>query len=463
MNFDAMKPIVLKELHDARRNRWLIGYAILLAVLGVIIASVGSSSAAGLSLQIFGRTTATLINMCLFVAPLVAVTLGAGSIAGERDMGTLEHLLAQPIDRSDLIFGKYIGLWSALVFATLAGFAPAGVLIGSMAGIAYAAHFLLFPMLAVLVISAMLAVGLFISVRSRGRAEAQTTAILLWFAFVIAYDLIFIGSLSIVRLPANILAVLLFLNPIDAGRVIVTLALDPELYVLGPAGAYLSDTLGSITTGCLLTTSLLIWSAMPLYLANKRFTKLEGVTRKTRAILPPVNPNQQSASMTSTRVKTIARALSRQATALLFVVSLGTLSSASLTSCSSEQKLNPDAQGGANTTTTTATPEGKDIDVAMAPENITLGKATYQTTCAPCHGPGGKGDGPAAAALNPKPRDHTNGVYMDKLTNQHLFDVIKKGGAAFGYPTMPAQPQLADDSVKNVIAFVRSLSATYKK
>src|SRR4051812_40243211 len=108
-----MRPIILKELHDARRNRWLIGYAFVLAVLGAIIASVGSSNAAGLSLQIFGRTTATLINLCLFVAPLVAVTLGAGSIAGERDMGTLEHLLSQPIDRADLLFGKYIGLWTA--------------------------------------------------------------------------------------------------------------------------------------------------------------------------------------------------------------------------------------------------------------------------------------------------------------------------------------------------------------
>jgi Cu-processing system permease protein len=458
MSWDALKPIVLKELHDARRNRWLIGYTVLLAVLGVIIASVGSSSTAGLSLQMFGRTTATLINMCLFVAPLVAVTLGAGSIAGERDMGTLEHLLAQPIERSELLIGKYIGLWSALTFATLAGFAPAGVLIGSLAGISNATHFLLFPLLAILVISAMLAVGMFVSVRSRGRAEAQTTAILLWFAFVIAYDLLFIGGLSIVRLPANALAVLLFLNPIDAGRVIVTLALDPELYVLGPAGAYLLDTLGNLGTSALLTASLFIWSGLPLYLANKRFSKLEGLARKT-ANHPPVHLNQNTASMTSTR-----KTLARSAAALFFALGLSALSSASLTSCGGgEQKLNPDAQNGQNTTTTTATTAGPDIEIAMTPANIELGKATYQTTCAPCHGPGGKGDGPAAAALNPKPRDHTNGAYMDKLTNQHLYDVIKKGGAAFGFPTMPAQPQLADDSVKNVIAFVRSLSATYKK
>jgi mono/diheme cytochrome c family protein len=99
----------------------------------------------------------------------------------------------------------------------------------------------------------------------------------------------------------------------------------------------------------------------------------------------------------------------------------------------------------------------------MGPENVAKGKEVYLKTCAPCHGEGGKGDGPAAAALNPKPRDHTNGAYMDTLTNQHLYTVIKQGGASFGFPTMPAQPQLSDDDVKNTIAFVRSLSPTYKK
>jgi mono/diheme cytochrome c family protein len=106
--------------------------------------------------------------------------------------------------------------------------------------------------------------------------------------------------------------------------------------------------------------------------------------------------------------------------------------------------------------------EGKEFAVDMSASNIEKGKTQYQSTCAPCHGRGGKGDGPASAALNPKPRDHTNGAYMDKLTNDHIFKVIKLGGASFGYPTMPAQPALADDQIKTIIAYVRSLSPTYK-
>ena len=145
------------------------------------------------------------------------------------------------------------------------------------------------------------------------------------------------------------------------------------------------------------------------------------------------------------------------------ISSVATLAMAvSLASCGGGgDKLNQDQQGGA-ATTTTAAPAEVNLAIDLSPAHVALGKATYHTTCAPCHGESGKGDGPAAIALNPKPRDHSNGAYMDKLSNDHIFKVITQGGAAFGYPTMPAQPTLKDDTVKNVIAFVRSLSTTYK-
>ena len=140
----------------------------------------------------------------------------------------------------------------------------------------------------------------------------------------------------------------------------------------------------------------------------------------------------------------------------------------SLASCGggSNQKLNEDLPATDSSKASGAAPAAPsvaDFKVDLSADHVASGHGIYHTTCAPCHGEGGKGDGPAAIALNPKPRDHTNGVYMDKLTNAHIFDVITKGGAAFGYPTMPGQPQLADDSVKNVIAYVRSLSKTYKQ
>ena len=140
--------IIRKELRDALHNRWLFGYAILLSVLGFVAALMGVRSAAGLGLQMFGRTTATLTNLCLLLAPLIALSMGSASIAGERDRGTLENLLAQPLERSELLLGKYIGLLSSLCMATLVGFVPAGLMVAISAGGVALAHFLLFPLLA---------------------------------------------------------------------------------------------------------------------------------------------------------------------------------------------------------------------------------------------------------------------------------------------------------------------------
>jgi mono/diheme cytochrome c family protein len=92
--------------------------------------------------------------------------------------------------------------------------------------------------------------------------------------------------------------------------------------------------------------------------------------------------------------------------------------------------------------------------------SVEAGKQLYQQRCAPCHGPDGKANTPTAQALNPKPRDHTDGAYMNQLSNDHLTKVIKQGGVAVGKsPIMPPQADLNDQQVRDTIAFVRSLAS----
>lgn len=85
------------------------------------------------------------------------------------------------------------------------------------------------------------------------------------------------------------------------------------------------------------------------------------------------------------------------------------------------------------------------------------GGESFATICASCHGPAGKGDGVAAAALEPKPRDLSNSEYLSTLTNEYLFKVITEGGAAVGKaPTMPAWGGvLGEDGAWNIVAYIR--------
>src|SRR5574341_1503350 len=70
--------------------------------------------------------------------------------------------------------------------------------------------------------------------------------------------------------------------------------------------------------------------------------------------------------------------------------------------------------------------------LAAAQGNAEKGTAQFVQNCAPCHGQAGKGDGAAAAALNPKPRDLTDRAYMGGLKDEYLIDIVKKGGAGVG-------------------------------
>jgi len=85
------------------------------------------------------------------------------------------------------------------------------------------------------------------------------------------------------------------------------------------------------------------------------------------------------------------------------------------------------------------------------------GKEKFQQICASCHGPEGKGDGPAAAALDPKPRNLSDAAYVSGLTDDHIFKTVKEGGAAVGKSAlMPAWGgTISDEDIWNVIAYIR--------
>jgi len=90
---------------------------------------------------------------------------------------------------------------------------------------------------------------------------------------------------------------------------------------------------------------------------------------------------------------------------------------------------------------------------------IAAGKQIFMQTCTPCHGQEGKGDGPASASLDPKPRNLTDPAIMTSMDERYMFELISRGGIAMGKsPLMPAQPGLAPQDIDHVIAYVKTLS-----
>ena len=84
------------------------------------------------------------------------------------------------------------------------------------------------------------------------------------------------------------------------------------------------------------------------------------------------------------------------------------------------------------------------------------GKVLYKEYCAQCHGLTGKGDGPAAAGLEPKPAIHAN-MPFEKLPMDYLYTVINHGGPAIGKsPNMPYWGlTIGQQGVADVIAYLK--------
>ena len=100
----------------------------------------------------------------------------------------------------------------------------------------------------------------------------------------------------------------------------------------------------------------------------------------------------------------------------------------------------------------------EEIPAAASQEADTI----WQQRCTTCHGAGGKGDGVAGAALNPKPRDFTSTDWQKSVADERVEKVILDGGQSVGLSMLMipnADLAAKPDVVKALRAHVRSLAA----
>ena len=107
-----------------------------------------------------------------------------------------------------------------------------------------------------------------------------------------------------------------------------------------------------------------------------------------------------------------------------------------------------------------AVPSTPSAPSAPAGDDVSRGAAAYASYCASCHGARGDGDGPVAAALDPRPAKHSDGATMNALSDEYLFRVIKEGGPAVGKSQLMGAwgGSLSDAQIRDVVAYIRSLA-----
>ena len=273
LDFKNIFTIAQKELQDARRNRWYLIYVLVFTALSLALAWLGMTGLGDYGLAGFGRTAASIINIVLLIVPLMGLTLGAISLAGERERSTLLYLLAQPVTLLEVLLGKYIGLGIALFSALVFGFGISGVLIAIQGGTAEIKLYSLMVLLAFLLALVSLSLGFLISSTVRKGSTAVSIALFVWLLLLVFGDLGLMGTAMVLKLGVSQLFTLTVLNPMQIFKIAAILNIRGSLEVLGPAGIYALRTYGAQLMPFLVAI-LLAWTLVPLGLAYTAFRKI---------------------------------------------------------------------------------------------------------------------------------------------------------------------------------------------
>lgn len=272
MNFDfkVVSLIAQKEILASLRNKWFLIYSVVFTLLSLGLSFIGLSGLENYGVSGFGRTTASLINMIILFVPLMGLTLGAMSIAYEREKGTLLYMLAQPVSNLEVLIGKYSGLALSILCSLVLGFGLSGVIIAIKGGGADIWSFIIFIPLTFLLALVSLSIGMFISGYFKNYDTALGVSIFIWLFLVIFSDLGIIGTSFLINLDINQVFLLTLFNPIQVFKLSAIFSLRDNLEILGPVGIYAIRNFGGslqfLLIGIMLTMSVIfLWFTQKLF------------------------------------------------------------------------------------------------------------------------------------------------------------------------------------------------------
>ena len=264
--------VARRELREAITSRWFLLYTLSFAGLGLAVSYVSAVGAGGAGLSGFGRTTAGLINLVLLVVPLMALTAGAGSIASDRERGMLAYLLAQPVGRSEVLLGKFLGLAGALLACLCLGLGSCAAILAWKGEATRPSSMIWLAGLSFVLALGMLGLGMLISVLARRVSVAVGTAIFLWLVLVFVTDLGLMAGTMAFKLSIQKLFALSLVNPLQVFKMWSLHAVGASLDVLGPAGLYASEEYGRVLPA-VFGACLAAWVVAPLAVASVAFSR----------------------------------------------------------------------------------------------------------------------------------------------------------------------------------------------
>ncbi len=248
-----MLKILKYSFFDLMRSRWSYVYFAFYLLLGIVLLFLNND---------LSKAVITLMNVIIVLVPLIGTIFGVMYYYNSKEF--TELLLAQPLKRSSIFLGQYLGVAISLSMSLILGL-----------GIPFIAYGL-FKSNAIWDFSLLLITGIFltliftalafnIALSNENKIRGFAYAILLWLFLAIIYDGIFLMSLILFEdYPLDKLSLIgTMLNPIDLSRTLILLKLDISA-LLGYTGAVFKKFFGT-NLGLIISFIMLsLWVILPV-------------------------------------------------------------------------------------------------------------------------------------------------------------------------------------------------------
>ena len=257
--------LTMKELRDGFRNRWIAAAIIVLGILALVLSVLGSAPTGSVSVSELDVSVISLASLSVYLIPLIALMLSFDAMVGEFERGTMMLLLTYPVTRWQVIMGKFLGHVLILFIAILVGYGGAVVVMTLVTGGGAEGWQAYVVMMAssMLLGAIFIALGYLVSVLVKERATAVGAAIGLWLVFVVLYDLLLFGALTMDKdqlIGQQLFSMLMLVSPTDTYRVLNLSSFEGVSEAAGIAGVASEAGL----SGTLLVSAMLLWVVVPL-------------------------------------------------------------------------------------------------------------------------------------------------------------------------------------------------------
>ncbi|MFD2696514.1 ABC transporter permease [Mesonia sediminis] len=248
-----MLKILKYSFFDLIRSRWSYVYLLFYLLLSFVLLFLN---------QDLSKAVITLMNVIIILVPLIGTIFGVMYYYNSKEF--TELLLAQPVKRSSIFLGQYLGVALSLVMSLVLGLGIPFVLYGLFQSGAIWNFSLL------LITGAMLtfiftALAFNIALYNENKIKGFSYAILLWLFLAVIYDGLFLMSLIMFEtypLDKFTLIATTF-NPIDLSRILILLKLDIAA-LLGYTGAVFQKFFGTNLGLFAALSTLMIWVILPV-------------------------------------------------------------------------------------------------------------------------------------------------------------------------------------------------------